>query len=68
MMPRLDHLPTGTCIEIRNIGEWKGYASAMGYHPDTQPSERPGFFRMRRDIGVVASVSCPPNFTYEVVN
>jgi hypothetical protein len=67
-MIALDRLPTGTRIEIRNIGDWKGYASAMGYHLDNQPFERPGFCRMRRDIGVVAYISCPPNFTYDIVN
>jgi hypothetical protein len=67
-MPPLDQLPTGTRIEFRNIGDWKGYASAMGYHPDTQPCERPGFCRMRRDIGAVANILSPPYFSYDVVN
>jgi hypothetical protein len=67
-MHPLDQLPTGIRIEFRNIADWKGYASAMGYHLDTQPSERPGFCRMRRDIGAVANISSPPYFTYDVVN
>jgi hypothetical protein len=67
-MLSLDQLPTGTRIEIRNVGDWKGYASAMGYHLDSHAAQRPGFSRMRRDIGVVEIISCPPYFTYEVVN
>jgi hypothetical protein len=67
-MPPLDQLPTSTRVEIRNIDDWKGYASAMGYHLDNQLSERAGFCRMRRDIGVIANMPCPPYFIYEVVN
>jgi hypothetical protein len=67
-MPPLNQLPTGTCIEIRNIGDWKGYASAMGYHPDSKPAQRSGFCRMRRDIGVVVNITRPPYFTYDIVS
>ena len=28
----LDQLPTGTRVEFRGFDDWKGYASAMGYH------------------------------------
>jgi hypothetical protein len=66
-MPCLDQLPTGTRVEFRGFDDWKGYASAMGYHLVSQAA-RPGFCRMRRDIGVVATISCPPYFTYDVVN
>jgi hypothetical protein len=67
MIP-LDQLPTGTCVEFRGFDDWKGYASAMGFHLDSQPSRRPGFCRMRRDIGVVANISSPPYFKYDAVN
>jgi hypothetical protein len=65
---RLDQLPYGTRVEFRAFDDWKGYASAMGYHLDTQPARRSGFCRMRRDIGVVADIPCPQYFTCEVVN
>jgi len=32
-MPALDQLPPGTRVEFRAFADWKGYASAMGYHP-----------------------------------
>jgi hypothetical protein len=67
-MSPLDQLPTGTRVEFRNIADWKGYASAMGYHLDAQPCERPGFCRMKRDIGVVTNISCPPYFKFDAVN
>lgn len=67
-MHRLDQLPTGTRVEFRGFDDWKGYASAMGYHLDSRPAQRAGFCRMRRDIGVVANISCPPCFKYDVVN
>jgi hypothetical protein len=66
-MVGLDQLPTGTYVEFRGFTDWKGYASAMGYHLVSQ-SARPGFCRMRRDIGVVADISCPPHFKYDLVN
>jgi hypothetical protein len=64
----LDQLPTGTRVEFIGFDVWKGYASAMGYHADSVPAQRPGYFRMRRDIGMVANVPCPKDFTYEVVS
>jgi hypothetical protein len=67
-MPTLDQLPTGTRIEFRGFADWKGYASAMGYQQDTQAAQRPGFCRMRRDIGVVENIPCPSHFTYDVVD
>jgi len=67
MLP-LDQLPSGTRIEFRKFADWMGYASAMGYHLDSEPTRRPGLCSMRRDIGVVASVECPAYFTYEIVN
>lgn len=67
MLP-LDQLPCGTRVEFRGFDDWKGYASAMGYHLNSQAAQRSGFCRMRRDIGVVANVSCPPYFKYDVVN
>ena len=66
-MVSLDQLQTGTCVEFRGFNDWKGYASAMGYHL-VSPAARPGICRMRRDIGVVANISCPPHFTYNVVS
>jgi hypothetical protein len=66
MVP-LNQLAIGTRVEFRKFADWMGYASAMGYHADSEPAQRPGFCRMRRDIGVVANISCPPYFTYEVV-
>jgi len=62
----IDQLPTNTFIEFAGHNDWKGYASAMGYHV-VGPAQRPGYCRMRRDIGKVANVSCPPDFTYEIV-
>jgi hypothetical protein len=67
-MLALDQLPTGSRVEFRAFADWKGYASAMGYHRDPQPAQRPGYCRMRRDIGVVANISCPPYFTHDIVN
>jgi hypothetical protein len=67
MLP-LDQLPCGTRVEFCGFDDWKGYASAMGYHLDSQAAQRPGFCRMRRDIGAVANISCPPYFTFDVVN
>ena len=67
MIP-LDRLSTGICVEFRAFDDWKGYASAMGYHLDSQLAEQPGFCRMRRDIGVVANAPCPRYFKYEIVN
>jgi hypothetical protein len=63
----LNKLPTGSLVEFRAFADWKGYASAMGYHLVSQAA-RPGFCRMRRDIGVVANVSCPPYFTYDIIS
>lgn len=60
-MVQLDQLRPGT------IANWMGYASAMGYHADTRLAQQPGFCRMRRDIGVVANIPCPPHFIYDVV-
>jgi hypothetical protein len=67
-MPPLDQLQCGTSIEFRAYTDWMGYASAMGYHLDSKAAQRPGFCRMRRDIGVVANVTCPPYFRYDVVD
>jgi hypothetical protein len=67
-MRPLDQLSIGTCVEFRGFDDWKGCASAMGYHIDSEAAQRPGFCRMRRDIGVVANVPYPPHFTYDVVN
>ena len=64
----LAQLPTGTRVEFRSFVDWKGYASAMGFHLDSQLACRPGFCRMRRDIGVVAHIEPPLYFTYDVVN
>jgi hypothetical protein len=58
MIP-LKELAIGTRVEFRKFVDWMGYASAMGYHLDSKPARQPGFCRMRRDIGVVANVSCP---------
>jgi hypothetical protein len=66
-MVGLDQLPTGTFVEFCGFADWKGYASAMGYHLVSQVA-RPGFCRMRRDIGVVENISRPPHFTYNVVS
>ena len=68
MIPLEHQLPTGTHVEFRGFDDWKGHASAMGYHLDIQAAQRPGFCRMRRDIGVQLNVSCPPYFKYDVVN
>ena len=67
-MLTVDRLATGTRIEFRSFLDWKGYASAMGYHADTQAAQRPGFCRMRRDIGLVTNIPCPPCFAYEIVD
>jgi len=67
-MPTLDELPIGTCVEFRKFSDWQGYASAMGYHGDNKPAQSAGRCRMRRDIGKVLDVPCPPHFTYTVVN
>jgi hypothetical protein len=67
MLP-LDQLPCGTRVEFRGYVDWEGYASAMGYHLDSEAAQRPGFCRMRRDIGVVATSHARPFFTYDVVN
>ena len=66
-MVSLDQLPSGTRVEFRKFSDWMGYASAMGYHFDAQPAARSGFCRMRRDIGIVANILHPPDFTYEIV-
>jgi hypothetical protein len=62
----IDQLQTNTFIEFAGYDDWKGYASAMGYHA-IGPVTRPGYCRMRRDIGKIADVPRPPNFTYEIV-
>jgi hypothetical protein len=62
----IDQLPTNTIIEFRAYNDGKGYASAMGYH-DIGPAQRPGYCRMRRDIGKVADAPCPQDFSYEIV-
>lgn len=62
----IDQLPTNTIIEFRAYNDGKGYASAMGYH-DIGPAQRPGYCRMRRDIGKVADAPCPQDFTYEII-
>jgi len=67
-MPALDQLPPGTRVEFRAFADWKGYASAMGYHSDSQPAQRPGYCRMRRDIGVVANILRPLYFTYDLIS
>jgi hypothetical protein len=64
----LNQLPIGTCVEFRAYANWKGYASAMGFHLDAKAALRSGFCRMRRDIGVVVEMECPPHFIYDVVN
>ena len=61
----IDQLQTNTFIEFVGYNDWKGYASAMGYH-SIGPAARAGYCRMRRDIGKVADVPCPPGFTYEI--
>jgi hypothetical protein len=66
-MNSLEQLPCGTIIEFRRFADWMGYASAMGYHLDSQAAQRSGFCRMRHDIGVVANVTRPPYFTYDIV-
>jgi hypothetical protein len=67
MMPvAIDQLPTNTFIEFLGYNDWKGYASAMGYHV-VGPAQRPGYCRLRRDIGKVANVPCPAGFTYGIV-
>jgi hypothetical protein len=66
MSVSIDQLPTNTFIEFMGYNDWKGYASAMGYHV-VGPAQRPGYCRMRRDIGRVADVGCPRGFTYEIV-
>jgi hypothetical protein len=67
-MTALDQLPVGTFVEFRGFDDWKGYASAMGYHLVSRAVGRGGFCRMRRDIGLVADVSCPLYFKYEIVS
>lgn len=67
-MVQLDQLRPGTIVEFRAFADWMGYASAMGYHADTRLAQRPGFSRMRRDIGMVANIPCPPYFAYDIVD
>jgi hypothetical protein len=67
-MLTLDQLPIGACVEFPSFNDWKGYASAMGFHIDNHRARRPGFCRMRRDVGVVVNVPVPRCFEYEIVN
>lgn len=62
----IDQHPTSTFIEFLGFSDWKGYASAMGYHVAGR-AQRPGHVRMRRDLGVVQDIPCPPDFHYDLV-
>ncbi len=66
-MTTIDQLRTNSVIEFAAFDDWKGYASAMGFHL-VGPAEQPGFCRMRRDLGVVHPIACPQHFTYRTVS